>query len=307
MRFSARALLLVASLSALVAPARGDMISTTFASDNQFFGNMFDVTTFGNSLTVTALDVNIVSDANNTPVGVSLYTRSGTYVGNDTSSAGWNLVGTVTVTSQGEDNPTFVDVPDFNLASNSVTGFYVTVVNNGSFPFPPPFMRYTDGSNTFSNADIRLDLGEGVGPLFQGLGTAAPRTWNGTIVYNLTSVPEPSSVLLIGTGLVALVGPGAAGPGGEGPGKRTGVRSHPTDFPDPRGPRPTGAARDRSRQSPSRADSARSAGSGRGRGRRRGRSRSTPRPPLPRPIGRSPNAPSPGGRRRASSASSASG
>ncbi len=196
--------ILAAGIVATSVPAsRADMISTTFSSNNQFFGNMFDVTTFGNALTVTAIDVNIVSDGTpGTPVPVSLYTRSGTYVGHDTSSAGWTLIGTVTVTAQGQDQMTFVDIPDFQLAANTVTGFYATVVNTASFPFPPPFMRYTDGANSYANSDLRLDLGEGVGPLFQGLGTAAPRTWNGTIIYDGAAVPEPSSAVLMTLGLI---------------------------------------------------------------------------------------------------------
>ena len=76
-----------------------------------------------------------------------------------------------------------------------MTGFPTRPVVNdtSSFPFPPPFMRYTDGANSYANANIRLDLGEGVGQLFNGLGTAAPRTWDGTIVYNVAAVPEPTS------------------------------------------------------------------------------------------------------------------
>jgi hypothetical protein len=42
-------------MAALVLPsvAPAGMITTTFNSDNEFNGNMFDVTTFGNALTFT--------------------------------------------------------------------------------------------------------------------------------------------------------------------------------------------------------------------------------------------------------------
>jgi hypothetical protein len=196
--------LVIGVIPSVARETRGDLIDTTFSGNNEFFGNMFDVTTFGKSLNVTAFNVNVESDANAAAVGVSVYTRPGSYVGHDSSSAGWTLVGTAFVTSQGINQATFVDMPDFSLAASTVTGFYVTVVNTAAFPYPAPFMHYTDGANTFANADVRLDLGEGVGPLFQGLGNGSPRTWNGTIFY--TAVPEPTSCVLLGIGLLLPAG-----------------------------------------------------------------------------------------------------
>ena len=172
----------VAGLSVYV-PANAGSITTTFGSNNSSAGNMFDVSTFGNALTITGLDVNIGSGSTH----ISLYTRSGTYNGFQNSAAGWTLQGSILVTSAGTNNPTFVDIADFGLAASSVTGFYVT---NSDFISNAIRMSYTNGNNTYSNSDIQLNLGIGKGnPDFTG-STFSPRTWNGTVYYE---VSEPVS------------------------------------------------------------------------------------------------------------------
>ena len=203
MKRLALSFVLLASMAFNSDVARAGMITTTFASNNSFTGNMFDVTTSGNALIITGFDVNLGSVG--TPTPISVYYRSGTYVGNETSPAGWILAGTVNVISQGTDNMTFVDTADFGIAGSSVTGLYVTVNTNVN---APPYMRYTNGSNTYSNADLTINTGVGLGGLFGSLGVFNPRTWNGTIHYDLAptnAVPAPAGLLLGLTGL-PLVG-----------------------------------------------------------------------------------------------------
>ena len=191
---------LVAAVAAVLigsGSAHAAMLTTTFASDNSFTGNMFDVTTAGNALNITGFDVNLEPGVS----PISVYYRTGTYVGNETSSAGWTLAGTVSVTSLLANTATFVNTPDFVIPSSAVTGFYVTINTNVN---ASPYMRYTNGSNTYSNADLTITTGIGEGGLFGSLGVFNPRTWNGTIHYDVAPanpVPAPAGLLLGLTGL----------------------------------------------------------------------------------------------------------
>lgn len=172
-------------------------ITTTFAGGNSAAGNMFDVTTFGNALRITSLEINVESLATGGSV-LDVYTKPGTYVGSETDSSVWTRVSsTALATASPVGTPTFVGITDFILGANSLTGFYITF-ESGSF------LEYTDGSNTYSNADLRLDLGVGKAGLFGS--TFSPRTWNGTINYEVigdsTPIPTPAMLPgLIGMGL----------------------------------------------------------------------------------------------------------
>ncbi len=156
-------------------PVYSASLTTQFSSNNGQDGNMFDVVTFGNSLTVSSLSLNLDSGTHT----VRLYTRSGTWVGFENSPAGWTLVDTSTVASAGLNNPTFWDLLDFVLPANSRTALYVTISSGGA-----P-MNYTNGravSNVAaSNGDLQIF--EGAGKSFAFSATFSPRIWNGTITY----------------------------------------------------------------------------------------------------------------------------
>ena len=58
-----------------------------------------------------------------------------------------------------------------------MTGFYVTDTSGSA-------MRYTNGANTYTNAELKLTLG--VGKTYPFGTTFSPRTWNGTIHYTIS-------------------------------------------------------------------------------------------------------------------------
>lgn len=160
---------------------------------------MFDVSVFGNDLTINSLDVNLASGS---AIGdeIEVYTKNGTYVGSETTPGDWTLVSTTALTSvEPTGTPTPIDVPDFFLNANTTYGFYVTL-NTGND------LKYTDGANTYTNSDLEIQTGVGKGYPFEASFT--PRTWNGTINYtsdaSAASVPfefSPSLGLLLVGGL----------------------------------------------------------------------------------------------------------
>lgn len=172
-------------------------LTTLFAEDNSFAGNTFDLEP-NTDLTVTGFDINIDGDSST----IAIYWRDGTANGNQGSSAGWNLMGTDTVTPAGPDNPTPVDIGGLDIDAGNTYGIYVDVQS-----YPSASMLYTNGGpTTFSNVDLDLTTYHGKGnPAFTG-SDFFPRQWNGTVYYEPRAVAEPVSVPVGGpVGLVVLV------------------------------------------------------------------------------------------------------
>jgi len=178
-------------------------LTTEFNSNNGESGNMFDVVTLGGALTVTGFDLNLNTGSWN----IEIYTRPGSWVGHNTSSAGWTLVDTIAnVTSNGMNNHTFVDVTDFTLAALSTTGLYITTTAPSSLA-----MLYTDGTAVGNTAAQNSDLQilEGAGIAYPFSDEFEPRVWNGTIYYATgAATPLPAALPLFATGLggLALLG-----------------------------------------------------------------------------------------------------
>ncbi len=145
-------------------------ITTTFANNSGSGGNMFNVTAI-NTITIESFDVNVSTFGS---VGIEVYYKSGTYVGFETNSGAWTLLGSVTATGAGSGNATSVNIGGLTIPAGDTYGLYVRATSGT--------MNYTVGANTYSNSDVSLDLGVGVGLLFSSIFT--PRTWNGTIHYN---------------------------------------------------------------------------------------------------------------------------
>lgn len=152
-------------------------ITTFFTGGNSFAGNMFDVANVSSSpLYINSFDIHLQTGG--TGANISVYYTPNTYVGQESDSSQWTLMGTDTVDSAGDTVPTPVAIGGLVILPGESYGFYVTVSN-----YPAAAMAYTNGSNVISNADLSLTLGVGKGnPDFTGA-TFTPRTWNGTIYY----------------------------------------------------------------------------------------------------------------------------
>lgn len=149
--------------------------TTTFTSNNGNDGNMFDVTIGSSDVTLRRMHCNV-----NGMGWWYIYYRVGTYVGNESSAAGWILIDSAYVTSAGMDQPTLIPVDmDIYAPAGSTIAFYTTGNGTGAD------INYTDGTTEgavySSTPDISIKEGKGMTYPFGGLFT--PRVWNGILEY----------------------------------------------------------------------------------------------------------------------------
>lgn len=169
-------------------------LTTTFNNTNSWNGNMFDVVTNGQALTVTGLSINLYPGS----VPVQVYVKNGTWVGSENAAAAWTLVDTISVTSNGLDVPTFVDVADFTLAAGATSALYITTTDI-SHNLAYTMATTPVGTIAASNADLSILVGVGTEYLFGD--NISPRIWNGTIEYTVSAVPEAETYLMLLAGL----------------------------------------------------------------------------------------------------------
>ncbi len=147
-------------------------LSTIFAAGNGSNGNMFDVVTNTNSVTINSFEQNIQSVGS---VTMRVYYKVGTYVGSTTNTAVWTLLGTATVVSTFNGDIVSVPIGGLTIPANSTYGLYVTTTSST--------VNYTNGTNSYSDTNITINTG--VGKTYPFGDTYTPRTWNGTINYSV--------------------------------------------------------------------------------------------------------------------------
>lgn len=172
-----------------------EMITTTFAANNGQAGNMFDVDILApNGITMEEIELNLFAGSWN----VNIYTRDGSYAGNETNPGAWTLHDSITgLNSLGANGPTSWDILDLNLTTGP-QAFYVQVTNGAA-------LRYTNGTSEGAVfvADANIQIREGTGNAGNFGFQFRPRVWNGTIVYSVNPpVPEPTAALLAFLGVV---------------------------------------------------------------------------------------------------------
>lgn len=214
-RFSttAAALLAATFLTLAQTPASAAFITTGFAGGNGIgdpgAGVFFDIDVGPNALTILGLTTNTGATSGTTP-GFDIWTRPGTAQGAESSSTGWTLATSGSITPQGEGNesPVVLDAP-ISLDADTLYGFALVY---------PTGAEYTNGDgctdgaysltgNCFvSNADLTLLMGSSkASPFTSGAGSVfSPRNFNGTIEYEVADAPLPGTLALLGLGLAGV-------------------------------------------------------------------------------------------------------
>ncbi len=153
-----------------------DSLGTPFAGGNGLDGNVFDILPSSN-IELTGVDVNL--DAT-TAQNVSVFIRTGTSVGNESTLTGWTLIDSATVTGNGAGNATFLPFGrPYPIFAGQTYGLMVVVTTSGQ-------VDYTDGTAVGAilaqNDDLTIFEGSGIswplGSVFN------PRFWNGRVYYN---------------------------------------------------------------------------------------------------------------------------
>ena len=192
---------LVVMALVVAGPGSAVSITTLFASDNRnnIGGtNLFDVNVLNpGGLQIQQLEVN-TSASSGTPISLDVYRKAGTYVGSEANAGVWNLVASGNGTAAGTNNPTAVDITDFNLGPG-VSGI---LIHNKDYQ--AEYTNGTGGNQFYSNADLSLTMGAATNVLHTAP-AFTPRVWNGTIIYDPTPIPEASTFALFGLSALGLM------------------------------------------------------------------------------------------------------
>jgi len=173
-------------------------ITTTFIGGNGASGNMFNVTAL-NTITIDGVDMHFATA--NVTTTVEVWYRVGSFVGFESSNAGWTMAYTTTVITNGANMPT--PIPGtfaINVPSGQTYAIYVTTINGN------PTTSYTNGTllNQLytSNSDLQLFEGKG-GGYFSVINS--PRVFNGTLKYTKVGCTSPIIPVVLTTGATPTI------------------------------------------------------------------------------------------------------
>ncbi len=171
-------------------------LTTTFAGGFSANQNsiMFDlVCTNTVGVTIQNFDFHLAPGVHTIEIWMVTGTFGGvtnfTYVGNETSSANWTLMGTATVTSNGNNVATPVPINvNHYMAPTEQRGFYMADTTGR--------MRYTGGavSGTVFTGDANVDLLVGLSMLYPWGSQFGPRVFNTNMVYFVGNPPAEFQV-----------------------------------------------------------------------------------------------------------------
>jgi len=167
-------------------PATPGCVETLFAANGGGSpgGAMYFDVTASQPVLVDHLLTNYLASPS-TPVGVSVYTTPGTYLGNESNLSAWTLAATDdgTAVAGGFDEPTVIRLASPLAIPAGTTGVALLAIGSGH--------AYTNGNGSNQTAvgtdgNLVLELGAASNVPF-GAATFTPRVWNG----RLCPIPSP--------------------------------------------------------------------------------------------------------------------
>ena len=153
-------------------------ITTQFDGLNGSSGNMFDVKATIN-IAVVALEIHVISTITET---VEVYTKAGTHVGEEQNYSAWTKRGETKVIGRGEGKPTPIPNGSFHpitITKGETVAFYITIRSD--------HFIYSDGTlvgNVLVSND-HLSIYEGIGNVYAFGSVFSPRSWNGSLQYQI--------------------------------------------------------------------------------------------------------------------------
>lgn len=177
---------------------------TTLPPNNGSGGIFFDLIPAAGSLNFLSF-ATYFANTSGSAVSVQVWTRPGSYVGFQGSSAGWTLSETVAGVSAGSTvkSAPLVLANPILLGTGTTTGIYIHSITTGGG------IRYqgtgSTATTTFSNADLTLFSAHSrTGAVSFAGSLFTPRAFSGDINYARV-VPEPATLSVLGLGVAALL------------------------------------------------------------------------------------------------------
>ena len=151
-------------------------LTTVFDGTAAGGGIYFNITANDRPILVTHFDVNFRIDGM-----AEVYSKSGSHVGFEQTPSAWLSRGSMSLNGL-PGKPTMLDIQDVIIPANETVGFYMVSFNSAGF-------GYSFGvalGETFVNEDISLfTITSHSGDTAFAGGLFSPRTWNGTVYYEL--------------------------------------------------------------------------------------------------------------------------
>lgn len=186
-----------------VAGASFGQILNANATSNNGSGGIFMEFTATNSLAINSIDTFVTGSATAPPTAqIEVWTRTGSYLGNIASNAGWTLHDTVNIGSTTNTVLVNIDFADVSIgAGNTVSVYMHSITANRGIRY---FGTGTTSNTNFADANLALFSNTSRTGAVSFAGTAfTPRALAGNVNY--TVVPEPATMAVLGLGALAAI------------------------------------------------------------------------------------------------------